>query len=60
VWSADSKRIFFNKDPEHYRTAHEHEKVFPETLGGYEIYSYDLENNVEIRLTRDDKYQGFL
>jgi hypothetical protein len=60
VWSADSKRIFFNKDPEHYRTAHEHEKVFPATLNGYEIYSYDLENNLEIRLTRDDKYQGFL
>lgn len=67
VWSKDSRKIFFNKDPSFYErsfaTAGDNEqgrKVYPKSLDGYEIYRYDLEQKKETRLTHDNLYQGFL
>ena len=67
LWSSDSRKVFFNKDPKHYKQYAERKKrgesyfkIYPDGLDGYEIYVYDTETKKETRLTKDDKYQGFL
>lgn len=66
-WSADSRKIFFNKDPQFYAGYAESVKkgspfssIYPDKLDGYEIYIYDLNSKKEHRLTNDNIYQGFL
>ena len=67
TWSADSTRIFFDKDPgfyARYAKAPEHgenwTQIYPKSLEGYEIYVYDLGTGKEERLTRNAHYDGFL
>lgn len=67
TWSADSTRIFFDKDPgfyARYTKAPEHgenwTQIYPKSLEGYEIYVYDLGTGKEERLTRNAHYDGFL
>ena len=67
VWSEDSSRIYFNKDPAHYARYHEAEKrneefmeIYPKRLDGYEIYVYVIGVKQEKRLTNNHVYDGFL
>lgn len=67
VWSDDSTRIYFNRDPEFHGRFHESKNrgeefraVYPERLDGYEIYLYDLRRGQEQRLTTNKVYDGFL
>jgi Tol biopolymer transport system component len=67
VWSEDSARIYFNKDPEFYARYHEAMKrgdgimeIYPKQLDGYEIYTYDIVRKQEKRLTNNHVYDGFL
>lgn len=67
VWSGDSARIYFNKDPDHYASYHdalkhndEFREIYPKRLDGYEIYDYDLVRKQERRLTNNSVYDGFL
>ncbi len=67
VWSADSSRIYFNKDPAFYARYREAAKrgkefgeIYPKSLDGYEIYVYDFAHKQETRLTDNAVYDGFL
>ncbi len=67
TWSADSSRVFFNKDPgfyDRYAKAPKHgenwTQIYPRSLEGYEIYVYDLGTGKEARLTHNTRYDGFL
>jgi hypothetical protein len=67
VWSEDSARVYFNKDPAHYARYHEAKKrgedfmeIYPKRLDGYEIYVYDIAHKQEKRLTNNLVYDGFL
>jgi hypothetical protein len=66
VWSGDASRIYFNKDPAHYKKYHnalkrnsEFKEIYPNSLDGYEIYVYDLARKQERRLTNNLVYDGF-
>ena len=67
MWSADSNRAFFNKDPGHYsryakarKFGEDWKLVYPKSLEGYEIYVYDFGTGKETRLTNNARYDGFL